>query len=98
MSTIWGEQLVTLRLPDDKYELLRGTTYNSRGWTFQELFFSERILFVTEQEVVFHCDTSRRSESLPNPTFHRNGEFGSGDIHLRAEDIHSRFTSVILES
>ncbi|KAF2429642.1 HET-domain-containing protein, partial [Tothia fuscella] len=45
------------KLPDSKYKLLDGTKYSKRGWTFQELLLSRRVLFVTEHQATFHCDT-----------------------------------------
>ncbi|KAH7081178.1 heterokaryon incompatibility protein-domain-containing protein [Paraphoma chrysanthemicola] len=76
--------LLTLYLPTSKLGLLDGTTYASRAWTFQELLFAKRILFVSSQQIVFHCSHSRRSESIPMERSH-NTQFGSGRIKLYPE-------------
>lgn len=97
-SKMQGGHILTLKLPLSKYTLLFGTTYNSRGWTFQELLVSKRVLFVTEHQVVFHCGTSRCSESLPEEEPHHNGELGFGPIELRSKDSLARSSYVILQS
>lgn len=41
---------------------LPSTTYESRGWTFQERMLSLRCLFVTEKMVMFQCQTRSFTE------------------------------------
>jgi hypothetical protein len=80
-----GRNTVTLHMQYGKYELLRGTIYGSRGWTFQEQILSRRILFITERQAVFHCGVSQYSESLPKEKPYIDSQFGFGDIDLQSE-------------
>ena len=98
MSKIQGHHILTLELPSTKPDLLNGTTYSTRGWTFQELLLSKRVLFVTEHQVVFHCDTSWCSESLPKEEYYHSGEFGFGTIDLRPKEYLLRCSDIILQS
>lgn len=40
LSRVQGSYIQSLRLPTDKYYLLSGGTYATRGWTFQEVLLS----------------------------------------------------------
>ncbi|PMD22783.1 HET-domain-containing protein [Hyaloscypha hepaticicola] len=68
-----GIQLVVYNELD---HVLRSSTYNRRGWTFQEQYLSRRALYFTEDEVYFRCRESTWSEKqmdrLPLPN---NSEF-----------------------
>jgi hypothetical protein len=81
MSKQQGSHLMSLYLPASKYGLLNRTAYASRGWTLQELLLSKRVLFVSQQQIVFHCTSSRRSESLPGERPHHT-QYGFGEIDL----------------
>ncbi|KAH7091629.1 heterokaryon incompatibility protein-domain-containing protein [Paraphoma chrysanthemicola] len=81
MSKQHGNCLLTLYLPTSKYGALNCTTYDSRGWTFQEVLLSKRILLVSPQQLVFYCSRSRRSESIPMERPYSN-DFGWGEINL----------------
>ncbi len=41
---------------------LDGSTYNTRGWTFQERLLSRRCLYFTETQIFFECQQSLHSE------------------------------------
>lgn len=41
-----------LHLPTSQHNILFGTAYTDRGWTFQELLVSKQLLFVTEYQLV----------------------------------------------
>jgi hypothetical protein len=84
---------MSLYLPTSKYCLLWHTAYVSRGWTFQELLLSKRVLFVSQQQIVFHCTISRRSESLPEERPHHN-QYGFGEIDLFPKAISGPTTFV----
>jgi hypothetical protein len=98
MSHKQGRHIVTLELSFDKYDLLQGTAYCTRGWTFQELVLLKRTLFVMEHQLVFHCGTSRCSESLPREDYHHSGDFEAGTIDLRPKKDQSCDINVILKS
>lgn len=87
----------TLHLPTNKLELLKGSRYNSRGWTFQELLHSKRLLFFTEQQASFHCDTSLRSEAINRENFNDSGLF-MRSITMRSDEAGARSKKLILES
>lgn len=40
------------------------TTWNSRGWTYQEAVLSRRCIFLTEHQAYFVCQSSMRCESV----------------------------------
>jgi heterokaryon incompatibility protein (HET) len=86
-----GNHCLTLDIPIHKYDLLRDTVYSSRGWTFQELVLSKRFLFVTDQQLVFHCGRSYRSESHPTerPLTVLSNSFGRGviDFHSSGDGV-----------
>jgi hypothetical protein len=82
-SVSHGSHATVLRLSTRKQDLLEGTTYYSRAWTFQELVLSKRTLFITEQQAVFQCGASKCSESLPHEQAYELQEYGYGPIDLR---------------
>ncbi|PSN69287.1 HET-domain-containing protein [Corynespora cassiicola Philippines] len=49
--------------------------YNTRGWTYQEQFFSQRQLIFTDTELYFKCSRqlSRESFGVVMSHYHRNG-------------------------
>ena len=38
--------------------------WNTRGWTFQERVLSERLLFVTDKQILFKCRHGSNSEDV----------------------------------
>ena len=97
MSRQQGSHLMSLYLPTSKYRLLNRTAYASRGWTFQELLLSKRVLFVSQQQIVFHCTRSRRSESLPEESPHHT-QYRHGEIDLFPKAISARYDICNLRS
>lgn len=93
-----GPYDIKLALPTSKFDLLGGTIYSSRGWTFQELALSKRVAFITEREVVFHCDTSRCSESTPREATFTNDHWGYGPIDFRTKRSLSVNVAATLDS
>ena len=93
-----GRYTIKLSLPANKPALTRHTVYQSRGWTFQELLLSKRLLFLTEHQASFLCDASIRSEAVSKEAFKDTGIFGSGRITLRSDNSLSRSSITILES
>jgi hypothetical protein len=91
-----GRHAVALHLPVEEYDVLQGTTYDTRAWTFQEVLLSKRVLFVTEHQVVFNCGTSRCSESLPEEQPFNGQEFGWGEIDLRSKSLLNNDTESVL--
>jgi hypothetical protein len=51
--------------PPPLQRFLKGSIYETRGWTYQERCFSRRILFFSHQQVYFQCQKHIRSESHP---------------------------------
>ncbi|KAI0856286.1 HET-domain-containing protein [Xylaria cubensis] len=49
-----------------------------RGWVYQEMSLSTRVLHFGSQEVVWQCHTHRRSESGSNDSDHANVTFSDG--------------------
>jgi hypothetical protein len=98
MTRVQGDYTFALALPDDKSGLLDSTAYVTRGWTFQEMLLSKKLLFVTAHQVVFHCETSCRSESLPNEKPHASGHSENGIINLGHKDSLCDKSDKILES
>jgi hypothetical protein len=57
--------------------MIRMSTWNSRGWTYQEAIFSRRRLFFTEAGVIFDCPVMKCHETLTFPIHSEiNREFG----------------------
>jgi heterokaryon incompatibility protein (HET) len=42
-------------MPRNAFQALLDSSWYSRGWTFQELLFSKRILAFTEEQILFLC-------------------------------------------
>ncbi|KAF2670837.1 HET-domain-containing protein [Microthyrium microscopicum] len=97
-SKIQGPYFLKRQMPVDKPSIFDQTTYSTRGWTFQELTLSKRVLLVTNNQLVFHCDTTRCSESQSGEESHRNGEVGAGIIDLRNKKSSTRSNISILQS
>jgi hypothetical protein len=98
MPRIQGHHIIALALPIHKYSLLYGATYTRRGWTFQELLLSKRLLFVTEYQLVLHCTTSWCSESLPKGEHHKGTMFSEGIVDLQPRAAPLRSSNAIIES
>lgn len=58
-----GNSVAGPLLPDLEHHVTK-SKWSTRGWTFQELFLSQRCLVFTECEVFFLCSQEIRSESL----------------------------------
>ncbi|KAI3326338.1 HET-domain-containing protein [Xylariaceae sp. AK1471] len=58
-----------------------------RGWVYQEMSLSTRVLHFGSQEVVWQCRTHRRSESGSNDSDHANITFSDG--HAPPEKKHN---------
>ncbi|KAI9644396.1 hypothetical protein NHQ30_007753 [Ciborinia camelliae] len=48
-------------------EVVEFSTWFTRGWTFQELVFSKRIMYVTPERTYYACDEGSWSEDFPLP-------------------------------
>jgi hypothetical protein len=50
---------------------IRKTTWITRAWTLQEMYFSRRLLYFTEQQIYFQCSKSswREDQCLETPPF-----------------------------
>lgn len=60
----------TLSYPDYwRYE--RPCPWVTRGWTYQEAFFSRRLVLFTEEQMQWQCHSALYQESMP--TIHRSG-------------------------
>jgi len=46
---------------------VEGSTWNERGWTYQERLLSRRIIFFGEHQIYFECRTHRHSEDYGPP-------------------------------
>lgn len=69
-----GGRLIVSTLPSP-VEAVLGSKWNTRGWTFQESYFSRRRLVFTEDQVYFECDKMHFCESIHQPEF---GELDKG--------------------
>jgi hypothetical protein len=98
MSIVCGGHSYQLHLPTSQHNILFGTTYADRGWTFQEILVSKRLLFVTEHQLAFYCGTAVRSEPLPEERRHHGSNFASGIIDLRLKTSLARSNCEILQS
>lgn len=56
-----GKHLLVSTLPDPT-NLVRGSKWVTRGWTYQEAILSHRRLFFTDHQVYFECDAMRCKE------------------------------------
>jgi hypothetical protein len=72
--TIKGLDLVRSLTGYDDWRVVNQSTWNSRGWTFQEALFSHRRIYFTENEVLYDCVSSFSRESWPQQLIRRNGE------------------------
>jgi hypothetical protein len=62
-SVCVGNVQITSMLPPMQ-EVIRGSCWARRGWTYQEAFLSRRRLIFTEREVFFECDGMSCRESM----------------------------------
>jgi uncharacterized protein YcfL len=61
-----GQQILCSTRPDPKFVIER-STWMSRGWTYQEAFLSRRLIFFTEDQVYFECQTMHCREAISPP-------------------------------
>ncbi|XP_044724639.1 uncharacterized protein HRG_02535 [Hirsutella rhossiliensis] len=61
-----------------KAALVRNRRWNTRGWTYQELLLSRRLLFFTDSQVYFQC-----MSNLWNPGGPSEGGLQLGSLHLK---------------
>ncbi|TGO59937.1 hypothetical protein BOTNAR_0154g00180 [Botryotinia narcissicola] len=64
-------------------EVIEFTTWFTRGWTFQELVFSKRILCFTTERTYYSCEEGSWSEDFPLLTLNSNENGDTDEI----EDI-----------
>lgn len=58
----WGD-------PHDHQSLIESSTWNTRGWTLQELVFSQRAIFVHKDSITWQCHCMTQNEdSKPSNT------------------------------
>lgn len=81
---------ILLRLTNEKSYIVKDRLYVGRGWTFQELHLSRRLLLVQENQVTFFCDTCWRSESEAQEHILREQDrhYSEGKIALRLPSSH----------
>lgn len=58
---LWGE-------PHDHQGLVESSTWNTRGWTLQELVFSQRAIFVHKDSITWQCHCMTQDEES-KPTY-----------------------------
>jgi hypothetical protein len=56
--------ILMVSTPDNPVEFIRNSTWITRGWTYQEAFFSRRRLVFTDQQAYFECNRMSCTESL----------------------------------
>ncbi|KAH8724354.1 heterokaryon incompatibility protein-domain-containing protein [Phaeosphaeriaceae sp. PMI808] len=83
-SKTQGSNVLELHFPSDRNSILQGTRYEARAWIYQELLMSKRLLFVMENQAIFHCDRSQWSESRPQETPHEPSRIGFGHNNLQS--------------
>jgi Heterokaryon incompatibility protein (HET) len=76
---------LTYRLPLNS--IVDDSTYNTRGWTFQERLLSRRCLFFTDTQVFFECQKHLYSEDRFGPQTgiypFASERFGSGNLIIK---------------
>ena len=58
---LWGE-------PNDHQGLIESSTWHTRGWTLQELVFSQRAIFVHKESITWQCHCMTHDEDS-KPTY-----------------------------
>jgi hypothetical protein len=53
----------------DLDDAVKGSSYTTRGWTYQELLFSTRCLVIGKQQAYWHCNSDRWDEDQIAPVF-----------------------------
>lgn len=66
---------ISLPSPDSLVNIIKESTWNSRGWTFQEAMLSKRCLFFTDKQVSLVCRSSHQTETVSQLT--RGFQWGS---------------------
>ncbi|KAF7954714.1 hypothetical protein EAE96_005833 [Botrytis aclada] len=61
-------------------EVIEFSTWFTRGWTFQELVFSKRILYFTTERSYYTCEEGSWSEDFPLLTLEINKNRDTGEI------------------
>ena len=75
---------------------IRDSTWTTRGWTYQEIILSRRMLFFTEWQVYFACAAMTCSESLlPGIEYAEDQTLGSGGA-LHPDILDGRLEGLIL--
>ncbi|MCJ1285120.1 hypothetical protein MMC26_004458 [Xylographa opegraphella] len=75
VKNVQGIQLMTV-LPSAE-ECIMKSTWNKRGWTLQEKFFSQRFLIFTQHQVHFRCGTGSWREDMRGLQWHH--EFANSE-------------------
>ncbi|KAK7920134.1 hypothetical protein PG985_008156 [Apiospora marii] len=66
-SSLWLDGCIVQSYQGNTSAAVTYSTWNNRGWTFQEGYLSPRLLFIGTNEVVFQCRDALHSESCPGP-------------------------------
>ena len=81
ITTRLGETLLSPARPTIDQAMAK-STWNMRGWTFQERLLSRRCVLFTKDGVYFDCSTLRASEAYEFvPNGHNGASLGLGDAY-----------------
>ncbi|TEY34582.1 hypothetical protein BOTCAL_0625g00010 [Botryotinia calthae] len=74
-------------------EVIEFSTWFTRGWTFQELVFSKRILYFTTERTYYSCEEGSWSEDFPLLTLNidENGDAGEVENKFYDESLKTDF-------
>jgi hypothetical protein len=67
--------------------------WNTRGWTFQEGFFSQRRLVFTDQQVLFDCDEGVISEDLQHSQIQYGSSLEKWQLDAEKNSVYELTTS-----
>jgi hypothetical protein len=54
------------------WDPLWDSPWNSRGWTYQECYFSRRWIYFTEHQAIYNCSCEWECEAVTSPQRTRN--------------------------
>lgn len=82
---------------DDRRKILQGSTWDSRGWTFQEAVLARRKLYFTKTQMCFECKHYNRHENPLTDTFFLANHIKHGPLSFSALNVQKDLQYLLMQ-
>lgn len=82
---------------DDRRKILQGSTWDSRGWTFQEAVLARRKLYFTKTQMCFECKHHNRHENRLTDTYIMANHTKHGALAFSSLNVHKDLQYLLMQ-